>query len=73
MWFVGGVGSGPCFTAVANTKQQPGAYMPQCYPWGNFKAKQCHSSTGYCWCATAEGTKISGTETGPGQDPPNCA
>ncbi|XP_043926434.1 thyroglobulin-like [Protopterus annectens] len=39
-----------------------GAYMPQCNEHGHYEPIQCHSSTGYCWCATQNGTKIPGTE-----------
>jgi len=62
-----------CWVASANTKMLPGAYMPQCKRNGDFKAKQCHLSTGYCWCAEAKGgAKIAGTEKAPGEGEPNC-
>jgi len=66
------LGAGPCFTARANTKMMPGAYMPQCEPWGEFKAKQCHGSTGYCWCVNAGGKKIAGTAKASWEGEPNC-
>eukprot|EP00659_Diplonema_papillatum_P016312 gene16312-24995_t len=28
-----------------------GVYIPQCEEDGSFRAKQCHGSTGRCWCA----------------------
>jgi len=60
-----------CWVANANTVRLPGAYIPQCDQKGNFKAKQCNLSTGYCWCAEPKGgAKIAGTETAPLADAP---
>jgi len=40
---------------------------------GTFKAKQCHASTGYCWCADRDGgTKIAGTEKASWEGEPDC-
>ena len=39
-----------------------GAYNPQCDDKGDYKNKQCHGSTGYCWCVdTKSGKEIEGT------------
>ena len=44
-----------------------GAYIPQCTETGEFVAKQCHGSTGYCWCVDEEGEELEGTRVGPGE------
>nr|XP_014436653.1 HLA class II histocompatibility antigen gamma chain [Pelodiscus sinensis] len=41
----------------------PGQFRPQCDEHGDYLPKQCHASTGYCWCVYKNGTKIEGTET----------
>ncbi|XP_046859506.1 neurogenic locus Notch protein-like isoform X3 [Xenia sp. Carnegie-2017] len=41
-----------------------GVYVPQCEEDGSYSRKQCHPSTGYCWCVDSEGDEIKGTETG---------
>ena len=38
-----------------------GQFIPECNEDGSYKAKQCHGSTGFCWCTTPEGTEIEGT------------
>ncbi|XP_066454208.1 saxiphilin-like isoform X2 [Eleutherodactylus coqui] len=50
----------------------PGAFVPNCDEKGNYNPKQCHGSTGYCWCVNKNGQKINGTETPPGQPSPTC-
>ena len=52
-----------CERAQINAKQGlPGAYVPACKSDGTFEQKQCHASTGYCWCVeTSNGTEIEGT------------
>ncbi|XP_060742746.1 CD74 molecule, major histocompatibility complex, class II invariant chain a isoform X1 [Tachysurus vachellii] len=40
---------------------KPGFFQPQCDEEGNFKPKQCWSSTGYCWCVDINGKEIPGT------------
>ena len=41
-----------------------GAYKPQCNEQGDYKNKQCHGSTGYCWCVDSKtGQEIQGTRT----------
>lgn len=34
-----------------------GAYVPQCTETGFYHPKQCHGSTGYCWCVFENGIK----------------
>jgi len=49
--------------ATANTARAArgrplvGAFAPQCNQDGSFKSKQCHSSTGMCWCVDKKGVK----------------
>ncbi|XP_075125694.1 saxiphilin-like [Leptodactylus fuscus] len=49
-----------------------GAFVPQCDEKGKYKSRQCHGSTGYCWCVTTDGKEIPGTRTTPLQSPPTC-
>jgi hypothetical protein len=44
-----------------------GAFTPQCEADGSYSSRQCHGSTGYCWCVDGEGNKLEETEVGPGQ------
>ncbi|XP_062846628.1 testican-1 [Trichomycterus rosablanca] len=38
-----------------------GVYVPRCTEDGYFKATQCHSSTGQCWCVDKYGNEIAGS------------
>ncbi|XP_072345860.1 uncharacterized protein nid2a isoform X9 [Scyliorhinus torazame] len=49
-----------------------GMHVPQCDEQGNFRPRQCHSSTGQCWCVDAWGREIPGSRTSPGNNPPQC-
>ncbi|XP_044148301.1 saxiphilin-like isoform X11 [Bufo gargarizans] len=49
-----------------------GAFVPDCDEKGDYRPKQCHSSTGHCWCVSKDGKEIQGTRTAPGQTPPTC-
>ena len=41
-----------------------GGYVPQCTLDGRYTKKQCHPSTGYCWCVNQnDGEEIQGTRT----------
>jgi len=65
---------GPCAIKLANV--QPGllgAPTPSCKDDGSYEDKQCHGSTGHCWCVDAKGEEIQGTRKGPGAGEPNCA
>ena len=47
---------------AANSRPLLGAFTPQCEETGDYKNKQCHGSTGYCWCVdTKNGKEIEGT------------
>ena len=47
---------------AANGRLLRGAFTPQCEETGEYKNKQCHGSTGYCWCVdTKNGKEIQGT------------
>merc|ERR1712072_476985 len=55
-----------CARARANVlaRRRPGfvgAYIPSCKPDGTYTTKQCHGSTGYCWCLNGKGKEIKGT------------
>jgi len=60
------VGAAPCWDY---DKQNPppkiGTYVPQCTNDGFYHPKQCHASTGYCWCVTPDGTP-NGQQAAPG-------
>nr|AKT09055.1 putative neurotoxin LTDF S-18 [Dolomedes fimbriatus] len=36
-----------------------GNFIPSCQESGYYSRKQCHGSTGYCWCADDNGNKVS--------------
>lgn len=40
-----------------------GRFVPQCKTDGSFKEKQCHASTGQCWCVDTNGLEWGGTRT----------
>lgn len=43
-----------CKEEKEKTKVTPGAFVPECEEDGTYKEKQCHGSTGYCWCVESE-------------------
>ena len=46
--------------------ESAGEYIPQCSDDGNYERKQCHRSTGYCWCVEPETVEyVNGTKKGP--------
>jgi hypothetical protein len=47
----------------------PGVFIPECETDGSFKAVQCHSSTGFCWCVDQYGQERLGTSS---QGQPQC-
>ncbi|XP_014909287.1 nidogen-2 isoform X8 [Poecilia latipinna] len=49
-----------------------GAYIPQCDSDGQYRPRQCHGFTGYCWCVDSRGQEKPGTRTPPGTAPPAC-
>ncbi|XP_040283641.1 uncharacterized protein LOC120997603 isoform X5 [Bufo bufo] len=53
-------------------KPMVGAFVPDCDEKGEYRPKQCHGSTGYCWCVSKDGKEIQGTRVAPGQSPPTC-
>jgi hypothetical protein len=40
-----------------------GQFRPSCEADGSYSSKQCHGSTGYCWCVDSEGEEVKGTRT----------
>ncbi|XP_028277878.1 nidogen-2 isoform X6 [Parambassis ranga] len=49
-----------------------GAFVPQCDSDGQYRALQCHGSTGHCWCVDSRGQERAGTRTPPGTTPTDC-
>ncbi|XP_047211324.1 nidogen-2 isoform X2 [Girardinichthys multiradiatus] len=49
-----------------------GAYIPQCDSDGQYRPRQCHGSTGHCWCVDSRGQEKPGTRTPPGTAPKVC-
>ncbi|XP_030085033.1 HLA class II histocompatibility antigen gamma chain isoform X1 [Serinus canaria] len=52
---------------------QLGRFRPQCDENGDYLPKQCHFSTGFCWCCYKNGTKVEGTDTRGKLDCPGTA
>ena len=46
-----------------------GRFVPSCNDDGRFQERQCHPSTGHCWCVDSYGTELLGTRT---RGRPNC-
>lgn len=46
-----------------------GAFIPQCNADGSYALVQCWGSTGYCWCASEDGSEWPGTRV---RGKPNC-
>ncbi|XP_023251193.1 nidogen-2 isoform X2 [Seriola lalandi dorsalis] len=49
-----------------------GVFVPQCDANGEYRSKQCHGSTGHCWCVDSRGQERAGTRTPPGTAPRDC-
>ncbi|XP_072239725.1 uncharacterized protein [Leuresthes tenuis] len=49
-----------------------GAYIPQCDEDGQYAPRQCHGSTGHCWCVDRSGQEKPGTRTPPGTPSLDC-
>ena len=45
----------------ATRKRLIGAFNPKCNEDGTYARVQCWGSTGYCWCASEDGTEWPGT------------
>ncbi|KAJ7994796.1 hypothetical protein DPEC_G00253180 [Dallia pectoralis] len=59
-------------TSGADQDQPLGVFVPHCHEHGQYRALQCHPSTGYCWCVDSNGQERDGTRKEPGTGPPNC-
>jgi len=59
---------------VDGKQQRPpiGMYIPSCDEKGKYSKRQCHGSTGQCWCAVESGAEVPGTRTLPGADSMDC-
>ncbi|KAM7042331.1 HLA class II histocompatibility antigen gamma chain isoform 1-T1 [Acridotheres tristis] len=62
-----------CQAEATFGNDQLGRFRPQCDENGDYLPKQCHFSTGFCWCCYKNGTKIEGTETRGKLDCPGTA
>uniref|UniRef100_A0A7N5ZV80 Nidogen 2a (osteonidogen) n=1 Tax=Anabas testudineus TaxID=64144 RepID=A0A7N5ZV80_ANATE len=49
-----------------------GAYVPQCDAEGQYLPRQCHGSSGHCWCVDSRGQERAGTRTPPGRPAVDC-
>ncbi|KAF5901726.1 nidogen-2 isoform X1, partial [Clarias magur] len=49
-----------------------GAFVPECDEEGRYRSRQCHGSTGHCWCVDSRGQERAGTRTTPGTPPTDC-
>uniref|UniRef100_A0A3Q1G0X6 Nidogen 2a (osteonidogen) n=1 Tax=Acanthochromis polyacanthus TaxID=80966 RepID=A0A3Q1G0X6_9TELE len=49
-----------------------GAYVPQCDAEGQYISRQCHGSTGHCWCVDSRGQERAGSRTPPGAARVDC-
>ena len=64
--------TGPCHLALARVRPLMGAYVPQCTDDGKYQKRQCHGSTGYCWCVNEDGAEVEGTRKGPSDGKVDC-
>lgn len=65
---------GPCTKERQLGTEMPGKFLPRCTEYGYFHARQCHGSTGYCWCVVPDtGKEIQGTRVAPGTGEPQCS
>ncbi|XP_062270701.1 nidogen-2 [Scomber scombrus] len=55
-----------------NVRAVAGAYVPQCDGEGQYLSRQCHGSTGHCWCVERHGQEKTGTRTPAGVAPVDC-
>uniref|UniRef100_A0A665TN62 Nidogen 2a (osteonidogen) n=1 Tax=Echeneis naucrates TaxID=173247 RepID=A0A665TN62_ECHNA len=49
-----------------------GAFAPQCDAEGQYLSRQCHGSSGHCWCVDSNGQERPGTRTSPGTPSVDC-
>ncbi|XP_077569667.1 U20-hexatoxin-Hi1a-like [Stigmatopora nigra] len=42
-----------------------GAFIPKCEANGDYTPRQCHGSSGHCWCVNEHGQEKPGTRTPP--------
>ncbi|KAF6719202.1 Nidogen-1 [Oryzias melastigma] len=60
-------------TGSADGSPLTGAYVPQCDEDGQYYPRQCHGSSGYCWCVDSSGQERTGTRTSPGSPSVDCS
>ncbi|XP_070711595.1 nidogen-2 [Pempheris klunzingeri] len=49
-----------------------GSFVPQCDAEGQYLPRQCHGSSGHCWCVDSLGQERAGTRTPPGTPSVDC-
>nr|XP_046238840.1 LOW QUALITY PROTEIN: nidogen-2 [Scatophagus argus] len=49
-----------------------GVFVPQCDSNGQYTPRQCHRSTGYCWCVDSRGQEKVGTRTSHDEPAVDC-
>ena len=61
---------GPCAKHLKSLKgtaenepPRPGMFVPRCDEEGYYQTRQCHASTGYCYCVDRLGQEIEGTRS----------
>ena len=66
----------PCEALVLNQTLscagKIGCPISQCKPDGSFSPRQCHGSTGYCWCVNKDGKEVAESRRAPGKEPVMC-
>jgi len=65
-----------CLTEKASAMESDkfGVFIPECTKDGLYKQKQCHASTGNCWCVDpVTGVEIPGTRKGLGEGDVDCS
>merc|ERR1712013_967416 len=63
---------GSCEASRNSASGLLGAFVPECKEDGSYKEKQCHGSTGHCWCVDQSGKEIDGSKKGPGAGKVRC-
>ncbi|XP_029982565.1 SPARC-related modular calcium-binding protein 1 isoform X5 [Sphaeramia orbicularis] len=48
-------------TQALEQARRPQEFIPECNEDGTFAQVQCHTMTGYCWCANSDGKPVSGS------------
>ena len=63
---------GSCEASRNSASGLLGAFVPECKEDGSYKEKQCHGSTGHCWCVDQSGKEIDGSRKSASEGEPKC-